>query len=159
MKKAAIFAAAVSLMMAACATGPAANSTGTVSVGKSAIVGINWYLLEVRNGNNVTKLDRAKLRAEGMEDVYSLRFDEADRVFGKAAPNTYRGPCTWGSGSALKLGALASTMMASLVSTGFEESAYYGYLGKVNSWGLTANNRLELYCADQSGQAVLVFGQ
>jgi heat shock protein HslJ len=124
---------------------------------------ITWYLMEIRdgNGNMLLSLNRSQLEAEGNGDVYSLRFDQENRVSGKAAPNTYRGPCTWSGRSALTFGAMASTMMASIKAqpAGLEEYAYYEYLKKVNGWGLTIEGRLELYCADQSGQAILVFGE
>jgi heat shock protein HslJ len=115
--------------------------------------------MEIRNGNTVIKLDRPQLEAEGNGDVYRLRFD-GDAVFGKAAPNTYRGPCTWGDASALSFGTMASTMMFAVKEpAALKEHDYYTYLTHVNGWGLTASGRLELYCADQSGRAVLVYGR
>jgi heat shock protein HslJ len=163
MKNVKTFAVLLALAFAACATGTTANKTSTtVPAEKSAIRGIDWYLVEIRNGNNITSLNRSQLKADGNGDVYSLRFDaKEDRVFGKAAPNTYRGPCHWGSGSGLKFGSMASTMIASIKAppAGLEEYAYYEYLKKVNSWGLTTDGRLELYCVDHSGEAVMVFGK
>ena len=164
MKKLQLFAVVLAMVLTACATGSAANKKSmTIPADKSEIMGITWYLVEIRdgNGNMLLGLNRSKLDEEGNGDVYSLRFDQENRVFGKAAPNTYRGPCIWGGSYTLTFGAMASTMMASIKAqpAGLEEYAYYEYLKKVNGWGLTIEDRLELYCEDESGQAILVFAK
>ena len=172
MKQISIFAAIAAVTLAACAsTSTAAWTASTwtaahVSTDKSAILGIDWYLMEIRNGNTVINLNRPKLEAEGNGDVYRIRFDEKKRddgkelVFGKAAPNTYSGPCKWGGGSNLSFGAMASTMMFAFKEPeALKEHDYYAYLTRVKWWGLTDAGRLELFCEDKSGQAVMVFAK
>ncbi|MDR2478151.1 MAG: META domain-containing protein [Treponema sp.] len=160
MKIVKIFTILAALALGACATGTAANTAPVfVPADKSAIMGSDWYLTEIRSEGAVTSLNRLKLQAEGNEDTYSLRFDEKNGVFGKAAPNTYRGPCHWGSGSALTFGPMALTMVASKKEppAGLEEHAYFKFLREVKSWGLTAEDRLGLNCEDESGRVIMVF--
>ncbi|MDR2617437.1 MAG: META domain-containing protein [Treponema sp.] len=127
---------------------------GAVSFGD--IRGREWILAEVKGASPVV-LDRQKLGAGGLGDVYTIKFD-AELVSGKGAPNLYRGPYTLGEGRALTIGSVAGTLMAAINEPeDLKESEYYAYLGGVSRWDLK-KDRLELYSKDRSGaEAVLVF--
>ncbi|MDR0584680.1 MAG: META domain-containing protein [Treponema sp.] len=168
MKYIKLFALSLSLA-AACATGTVVNKTaaiptesapaGTVLVDRGVIIGVVWYLWEIRRGDTLLDISRLGLRVDGDEDAYSLRFDKNDRVFGKAMPNTYRGPCLWGDGSVLSFGNLVSTRMLALKEPdSLKEQEFFDYLGRVDRWALIADDRLELRSTGKDGvQVVLVF--
>jgi heat shock protein HslJ len=150
----------VSMVLAACATTTTTSKTATVTTDRNEIAEIDWYLAQIRRGNTTLDINRPKLEAEGNGDIYSLRFDREDRVSGKGAPNRYNAPCKWGDGSDLSFGAVASTMMFPVKEPEvLKEHDYFAYLRLVSSWALTGGGQLELFCEDQSGQAVLIYGK
>jgi hypothetical protein len=115
------------------------------------VIGIDWFLLEVRTPNGeVIVLDREKLEAEGMGDVYSLRFDGEDRASGKAAPNRYSAPCGWGDDSTVGIGLIAATKMLALKEPeSLKEPEFFDYLSKITRWAITdQGQRMELYNYD-----------
>jgi heat shock protein HslJ len=133
------------------------SQEGGYVVSFNEVIGKEWMLADLRVGGNTITMDRVKLAADNMADVYSLTFNEG-RVSGKAAPNRYFGPYTESSGKALNLGNIASTLMASSkVPDGLNETEYFAYLTRVTRWDLV-NGKLELYSTDSNGTAaVLVF--
>lgn len=164
MKYIKMFALVLSLVMASCATTTAVNETETApakasSIDRSVIVGAVWYLWEIRSGDAVLDINRSGLKADGVEDAYSLRFDRDDRVFGKAMPNTYHGPCTWEDDLVLRFGNMASTKMLALKEPdSLKEQEFFDYLARVDRWALTSDAQLLLRSAGKDGlQAVMVF--
>jgi heat shock protein HslJ len=146
-------------MMAALALAACAGSAAVKEepLNFDEVRGKEWILTEVRTGSAVIHLDRQKLEAEDMGDVYTLRFDE-DGLSGKGAPNRYFGPYELGDGGRLSLSRVASTLMLGIKEPeGLKESEYYDYLNKVSRWNL-AQGRLELFTeTPEGGEAVLVF--
>jgi heat shock protein HslJ len=123
------------------------------------LAGTEWILLEISSPDSVITLDRAKLRADGMGDVFTLKF-EADRVSGKGAPNRYTASCQW-RGKILRIGQAASTkMLAFREPEQLKEAQFFDYLSRVESWDLLPDNNLVLMLKDSGGAAVsLVFGK
>jgi heat shock protein HslJ len=142
------------LVLSACAGGAAVKET---ALNFDDVRGKEWILTELRTGSAVIRLDRQKLEAEDLGDVYTLRFDE-DRLSGKGAPNRYFGPYELGDGGRLTLSRVASTeMMGIKEPEELKEYEYYDYLNRVNRWGM-AQGRLELFSETPDGrEAVLVF--
>jgi heat shock protein HslJ len=142
------------LTLAACAGG-AAVKQGPLNFDE--VRGKEWTLTEIRTGSAVIHLDRQKLEAEDMGDVYTLRFDE-DGLSGKGAPNRYLGPYELGDGGRLTLSRVAGTLMMGIKEPeGLKEAEYYDYLSKVTRWNL-ARDRLELFSETPEGrEAVLIF--
>jgi heat shock protein HslJ len=134
-------------MAAACAGTPA---------NFSAVQGREWYLSELRGPSGIIMIDRELLDADGMGDVYSLRFDEG-RISGKGAPNRYMAPYTE-ERDGLTLGPVAGTQMAALKEPeALKEREYFAYLNRVTRWSLKGD-RLELTTVDEQGRAAaLVF--
>jgi hypothetical protein len=147
------------IMMTACATGTAVSNIELAPMDKSVIIGVVWYLWEIRSGDTVIGLNRQELKAGGEANMYSLRFDRDGYVSGKAAPNNYRGSCVWGDDSTLSFGVLASTKMAALKEPEpLKEQEYFDYLSRVDRWILTAATKLELHTTDKDGvRSVMIF--
>jgi heat shock protein HslJ len=159
MKNVINFAAMLALAMTSCAAASAVKTTEPVSADRSEIIGMNWYLLEIKKDTGVIDLNRSQLAEEGNDDVYSLRFSDTG-ISGKAAPNTYRAPCKWGSGNYVSFGAMASTMMFAFKEPdALKEYEYTAYLARVYRWDLTEDGLLELSARDTNDiPSVLVFG-
>jgi heat shock protein HslJ len=119
--------------------------------------GKDWKLVEIRTGSVVVPLNRQRLEADAMGDVYTLRFD-ADRISGKGAPNRYFGPYELGDGDRLILSGIARTLMMGINQPEeLKESEYFDYLDRITRWGI-GSDRLELFTETPEGQeAVLVF--
>ncbi|MDR1143658.1 MAG: META domain-containing protein [Spirochaetaceae bacterium] len=137
-------------------TGQPAASSGASYLG--SISGKDWKLLEVRRSDKTVTLDRNKLTADGMGDLFTLKVD-ADRLSGKAAPNRYISTYQAGENNALTIAPSIATLMASIYDPErLREQEYFQYLGKVKSWKLN-QGKLELYTTDASNkEAVLVYG-
>ena len=146
-----------------CATaGNGSGNSGTAASGANVnsvndITGTDWFLQEIRLPGRTIVIDRNKLEADGMGDAFNLRF-EGERLSGKAAPNRYTAPCTWGEDGSLRIGPAAATRMAALREPdALKEQEFFNYLAGVNRWALT-RGRLELTAAVPSGApAVMVF--
>ncbi|MDR1307193.1 MAG: META domain-containing protein [Treponema sp.] len=124
----------------------------------SSISGKDWKLLEVRRSDKTLTLDRNKLTADGMGDLFTLNVDTA-RLSGKAAPNRYISTYQAGENNALTIAPSISTLMASIYDPErLREQEYFQYLSKVKSWKLN-QGKLELYTVDVNNkEAVLVYG-
>jgi heat shock protein HslJ len=142
------------LILIACAGGAPVKETAR---NFDEVRGKEWMLTEIRTGSSVMRLNRQKPEAEGMGDIYSLRFDE-DRVSGKGAPNRYFGSYELGDDGRLTLSRVASTLMMDITGPeGLNESEYYDYLSRINRWNIN-QGRLELFSKTPEGaEAVLVF--
>jgi heat shock protein HslJ len=152
---------------AAAASGGAAAASGgaagqpTASSGASylsSISGKDWKLSELRFSDRTVTIDRNKLTADGMGDLFTLNMDAA-RVSGKAAPNRYTSTYQAGTNNSLTIAPPISTLMASIYDPErLREQEYFQYLSKVKSWKLN-QGKLELYTADANNkEAVLVYG-
>ncbi|MDR0553949.1 MAG: META domain-containing protein [Treponema sp.] len=155
------------LALCAALAGCAKETPAVKGVVKSAVVedtlitGIDWMLMEVRNGDVITTLDRQKF-AEGMEDFFRLRFDVVDgenRLSGTAAPNRYSAPYTPGDDNTLTIGLVISTKMAAFREPeGLTESEFFGYISQISRWNLLDEGRLELTTTTKDGSvATLIF--
>ena len=155
----------VVIVLAACASNAAASgirSSGTAgdSGNFSDVAGRDWRLAELRSAGSTVTINRASPASFpdiDLSEWFSIRFQDG-QVNGRAAPNTYGGPYTEGSGGVLDIGLLRSTMMASFYEMeALKEHGYFAYLHNVYRWNL-ANGNLELYSRGADGvETVLVF--
>ena len=136
------------------------GSRTTVSEGGTSfndVSGKEWILAEIRSARSTIQIDRQKLAANNIGGFFTINFQEGN-VSGMGAPNRFRGPYTLGSGNALNIGLLATTMMAAFIEADeLKEHEYHVYLGKVTRWNLRSGN-LELTSSNPEGaEAILVF--
>jgi heat shock protein HslJ len=116
----------------------------------------NWMLVEMRNKSETILFDRNKLKEEGFENIFTLRFD-ADRVSGVGAPNQYGAPYTSTDKQAITIKPAIQTLMAPLREPEkLKENEFFNYLHKATKWNL-ANGNFELYSQGDDGEVVLVF--
>jgi heat shock protein HslJ len=117
----------------------------------------DWVLVEIQNKSGNIVLDRNKLKEEGVENIFTIRFD-AERVNGVGAPNHYSAPYTVADKQAITIKPMISTLMAPLRELEeLKEHEFFGYLHNVTKWNLSKGN-LELYSRGEDGaEAVLVF--
>jgi heat shock protein HslJ len=151
----------VCAVLIGCAAAPKTTETAIPIGDAGTIIGTDWLLLEIRQGDTVIDLNRPKLAAEEMGDVFSLRFDGGN-VFGQAAPNRYTAPCEWGDDNTLAIGVIASTkMLAFREPDALKEHEFFAYLARVNRMSLNGGGELELYADAGAGgaAATLVFGK
>ncbi|MDR2662176.1 MAG: META domain-containing protein [Treponema sp.] len=144
---------------AAASGGTAGQSTASSGASYlSSISGKDWKLLELRRSDKTVTLDRNKLTADGMGDLFTLTVDSA-RLSGKAAPNRYISTYQAGENNTLTIAPPIGTLMASIYDPErLREEEYFQYLSKVKSWKLN-QGKLELYTTDASNkEAVLVYG-
>jgi heat shock protein HslJ len=122
-----------------------------------AVGGKSWKLSEVRKGNVATIVDRQKLENDGFGDLFTINF--AERVSGKAAPNTFTAPYQVGANNSLKIYQPASTLMAPIYDPErIREKEYFQYLVNAKTWKLNGT-KLEIATADADGKdATLVYG-
>jgi heat shock protein HslJ len=146
-------------VLAAVATAASLSSCITVTIGNPApvndiktVIGQTFYLQSFTVNGQKSPFSRKELESIGMGEAFTLTFN-ADRVSGEAAPNRYFGPYNAAGDGTLKLGPLASTLMAALKQPpDLTESAYMSYLNAASKWRLIGNV-LEI----TSGDAVLTF--
>jgi heat shock protein HslJ len=145
---------AAALVLAACAGGPSSQDNTVVF---DDLLGQTWKLVEVRIGQKSIGYDRQQLESLGMNDCFTLTFDE-ERINGKAAPNRYFASYEQGENRILTVQAPASTLMASFVEPEkLKEREYLQFLEKVSRWDFN-QDRLELYSRDPGGrEAVLIY--
>jgi heat shock protein HslJ len=151
----------VCTVLIGCASAPKTTEAAIPIGDAGTSIGIDWLLLEIRQGDTVIDLNRPRLAAEEMGDVFSLRFD-GGTVSGKAAPNRYSAPCEWGDDNTIAIGLMVSTKMAaSREPEALKEHAFFAYLARVNRLALNGDGQLELYAeAGANGAAAtLVFGR
>jgi heat shock protein HslJ len=141
---------------------PAAGFSGI-----SGITGKDWKLIEVRSSadasasagtdTGASRFSRGELAEAGMENAYTLRFDE-ERLSGMGAPNRYSAPYTQGAGQTLSIGVIASTLMASIREPeNLKEREYFDYLENVNKWEFV-QGQLRLISRNGRGEeTVLIF--
>jgi len=121
------------------------------------IEGKEWFLMELRSAGALpVRIDRSRIEASNIADSFTISFQEG-RVSGMGWPNRYAGPYTVGSGDALSIGNLASTMMAAFVELEeLREYDYFAYLSKVTRWAVR-DGKLELYSTSDGRETVLVY--
>jgi hypothetical protein len=147
----------------AAATGTTASASGASSQGLSGAIaeigGKNWKLVELKANGKSYQIDRKKLDAEGLGDLFTFNISN-DRISGRAAPNRYTAGYKTGDNNALTIQAPASTLMAAIYDPErIKEKEYFDYLIKVSRWKLN-QGRLELYTTDKTGkEAVLIYSQ
>jgi heat shock protein HslJ len=135
---------------------PSPTPQSTPAATWTDVQGKNWILDEVDTVSTKIVMDRKKLAADNMADVYTLTFSDK-RVAGKGAPNRFTGPYTRSNGNSLSICMLASTMMAALKEPdGLNEREFFSYLSKVKKWALKGEY-LELTSAHEKDTATLVF--
>jgi heat shock protein HslJ len=124
----------------------------------SSITGKTWKLSELRLSGRTVTIDRNKLAADGMGDLFTFTVDN-ERISGRAAPNRYTTVYQAGANNALTIQPPITTMMASIYDPErLREREYFQYLTAVKSWKLN-QNKLELYTVDASNkEVVLVYG-
>ena len=157
----ALLAAFAALAIMSCGTnGAAQNGGATVTPaaddGFAAAMDRDWILSEIRSASGTVTLDRAG-HAATFGDIFTLRF-EAERVYGKAMPNTFRGPYTLGADRAITFENMAMTLMAAFMEPEeLNEYEFMGYLHNSFAWNMAGGN-FELHTTDARGaETVLVF--
>jgi heat shock protein HslJ len=130
--------------------------TGSTGAGHlSTIMGKEWKLSEIRLPGKTTMVDRNKLSADGMGDIFTFTVDSI-RISGKAAPNRYASVYQAGVNNSLTIQAPVSTMMASIYDLkGVREQEYFQYLSRVKSWNVN-QDKLELYTTDTNNKEVVL---
>jgi heat shock protein HslJ len=140
-------------------TAGAATSSQGLSGAIAEIGGKNWKLVELKTNGKSYQINRKKLDAEGLGDLFTFNISN-DRISGRAAPNRYTAGYKTGDNNALTILAPASTLMAAIYDPErIKEREYFDYLVKVSRWKLN-QGRLELYTTDKAGkEAVLIYSQ
>jgi hypothetical protein len=157
MKKQRLVPAAILLWcLGSCAGGPSFDG----------LRGKQWKLVEVRNipaespdsFRDPVRFDRAKLKTEGMDDIFVLTFGSSAQANGKAAPETYTASYEQGAGQALFLSQINSShSQRDLVPERLREAEYFALLERITRWDYSGG-KLELYSTNPGGQeAVLLF--
>jgi heat shock protein HslJ len=127
--------------------------------GLKDVTGIEWKLIEVRSsaGDSVSRFSREELAETGMENAYTLRFDN-ERLSGTGAPNRYFAPYKEGGEKTLSVKAIAGTLIANFREPeNLKEREYFNYLENAGKWDLI-QNKLLLYTRNGQGEEiVLVF--
>jgi heat shock protein HslJ len=149
-------AAVVFFCLSSCAGGPSFSS----------VQGKQWKLVEVKAdpakapdpSRDPIQFDRAKLKTEGMDDIFVLTFGASAEASGKAAPETYTASYEQGAGQSLSLAQVRSDHAErDLVPERLRETDYFAFLEKISRWGYD-QGKLELYSTGPDGQeAVLIF--
>ncbi|AEF85393.1 hypothetical protein TREPR_0287 [Treponema primitia ZAS-2] len=121
-----------------------------------------WKLVEVRIdpadlSRDTILFDRAKLKTEGLDDIFTLTIHTAG-VNGKAAPEAYTASYDQGDSQAFSLKQMNITPAEkSLAPERLREAEFFAFLEKVKRWELI-QDRLELYSATPDGiSAILIF--
>ena len=146
--------------------GSVALSGGTSASGQASsggevktlndVEGKEWSLLELRSAGTTVRINRSKIDAANISDSFTISFQD-NRVSGMGWPNRYFGPYTAGSGDALSIGNVASTMMAAFAELDeLKEHEYFAYLSNVTRWAVR-DGRLELYSSSGGRETTLVF--
>jgi heat shock protein HslJ len=120
------------------------------------VAGKEWQLMNLSTISG-QGFNRRALEAEGMEDAYTLYFDD-QRLYGKAAPNRYFAAYTVEEGQGITIKPQAATLMLSFTEPpGLREGEYFALLEKVYRWNCSPGG-LELYTIDPEGQeGTLIF--
>jgi len=126
-------------------------------IGFSSVAHRNWILAEIRSATETITLDRDRNIKEGFGHIFTLRFEDTI-VFGKGAPNTYRGPYTLADKQAIAFGQMATTMMAAFREPEeLTEHQFFVHMSHVMRWKSSEGN-LELLAIDEdNAEVVLVF--
>jgi heat shock protein HslJ len=134
----------------------AVNSTPAPEFG--SITGKAWKLIGVRSsaGNAAaSRFSRRELEEAGMENAYTLYFDE-ERLNGVGAPNRYSAPYTRGAGQMLSVRAIAATLMAAITEPeNLKEREYFGYLENAEKWDLV-QGQLQLISRNERGEEIIL---
>ena len=133
------------------------RGSGEVNVNTlNDVEGKEWILTELRSAGNTVRIDRTRLGAADTNGSFTISFQEG-RVSGIGWPNHYFGPYSAGSGEALSMGNLASTMMAAFIELDeLKEHEYFAYLSKVTRRAVR-DGKLELYSTSDGRETTLVF--
>jgi heat shock protein HslJ len=114
-----------------------------------------WVLEELVSESGKTTINRQKLEADGLSDVYTMVVD-GDQISGKAAPNRYHSPYRLGEDQGISISPIAGTLMMSVKEIeGLQEQEYYNYLEQVNQWFLVGD-KLELYSETPEGEPIIL---
>jgi heat shock protein HslJ len=146
---------------------PSGTDGPAPAAGFNGITGKDWKLIEVRlsadtspsagTDTGASHFSRRELAEAGMENAYTLRFDE-ERLSGIGAPNRYSAPYTRGAGQTLSVRAIATTLMAAVREPeNLKEREYFDYLENVNKWEFV-QGQLRLISRNGLGEeTVLIF--
>jgi heat shock protein HslJ len=123
----------------------------------SDVSGKEWLLVEIRAQPQNVIFDRNSLKAEGFENIFTLKFD-ADRLSGIGAPNRYSAPYQLDANQAIKVQPIAGTLMAPIREPEkLKEHDFFGYLQNAYKWNYT-KGRMELFSKSADGaELVLIF--
>ncbi|MDR0452710.1 MAG: META domain-containing protein [Treponema sp.] len=149
------------VLAVSCTSAPAGDGAENAAAGPGfdGITGIEWRLVGVSSSAEIAaaRFSRRELAEIGMENAYTLRFDEG-RLGGTAAPNGYFAPYEEGAGKTLSVKAVAGTLMAGIREPeSLKEREYFVYLENAGRWDLI-RNQLHIYTRDGQGrEAVLIF--
>jgi hypothetical protein len=137
----------------------ALRADGQIPPSFDMVLGKEWKLIEVKIENLRTAFGRKALDTE-FPDFYTLKFEDG-MLFGRAAPNNYRGPFELSEAQGLSFNMPAATLMAPLGKpvADLNEDEYFKFLEHVYRWDLR-DGRLELYTKDGGGkESVLAFSE
>jgi heat shock protein HslJ len=118
------------------------------------VIGKNWKLIGIKVANTGTSFFRDTWGTDG-KDFYTIKFQDT-LVFGRAAPNNYRGPFELGQNQGIRFDSMAATQMALLNEPKeLKENEYFKYLEEVYRWDIKDGN-LELHSRNEKGEAIVL---
>jgi hypothetical protein len=129
-----------------------------------SLQGKQWKLVEVKGIpaesseflRDPVRFDRAKLKTEGMDDIFVLAFDASAQATGTAAPETYTASYEQGAGQALSFRQIESShSQRDWVPERLRDVDSFARLEKVTRWDYRGG-KLELYSADPHGREVVL---
>jgi heat shock protein HslJ len=145
------------ILIVSCNTAPDTPSVPAPSF--NDIIEKEWKLTEIKSSPDTaaSRFSRQELAEIGMENAYTLRFEE-DRLAGMGAPNRYFAPYEQGEGQALSVKAIAGTLMASFREPdSLKEREYFTFLENVERWDLV-QGKLHLHTKNEQGEeTTLIF--
>ena len=119
------------------------------------IQGKSWQLVKVSDSKGGNIFDRAKIDAEKFADIYTIQFD-AERAFGKAAPNRYNAPYSANKTEISFKPAISTKMLGLFTPEGLSEDEFYKLLENAKNWNYSGNS-FSIGSLTQAGASVTLF--
>ena len=108
-----------------------------------------WVLSEIRTAAQTVTMDQGRIAATGFDALFTIRFEES-MVYGRAAPNLFRGPyALLEEEGGINFRPMATTRMATLNLPELTEHEFLGHLRNVAWWSFDGIN-LQLHVYDKA---------
>jgi len=124
----------------------------------SAAMGKDWKLIDVQiSGDPFSRrirYDRDKLKAEGIDDIFILKFNSTS-LNGVGARNTYSAPYTIGENLSIEVQDLnISTYEPIVRPEKLQEQEYFVYVKNIAKWTINKEKKLVLTSKAEDGNTV-----